>query len=218
MKISKEYPTFIQRVAPYIGSLGLTAALFLSLPLMQWASDRDQISLEPIQTSFAISAPPSPPLVETPEIEEDEKEEDIELEKETMQLSIYQINLALNAGNGGMGGATLNVGSFQPDEGFGDDLVFDIADLDEKPDPIYRIAPKYPPQLKRMGIQGRVFLIFLVDENGNVGSVRVLEPPHPDFSESALETIRTWKFNPGKREGKPVKTRVRIPLSFAIQR
>jgi len=217
MNINKENPTIIQSAIPYLGSFGVTAALFLTLPLMQWASERDVVLEQPDLIRYSISAPPTPPPPEEIEKEKEEDEE-IELEKEMVKLSLYQINMALNAGSGGMGGTTLNVGSFLPDDGFGDDLIFDVADLDDKPVPIYRIVPKYPAHLKRAAIQGRVFLIFIVDEKGNVGSARVAESPHPDFSESALEAIRTWKFQPGKKDGKPVRTRVRIPLTFAIRR
>ena len=216
MNINKENPTFIQSAIPYLGSFGVTAALFLTLPLMQWASEQDQFLEEPDLTRISISAPPPPSPPEVVEKEEEEEEE-IELEKETVKLSLYQINMALNAGSGGMGGTTLNVGSFLLDDGFGDDLVFDVADLDDKPVPIYRIVPKYPSHLKRAAIQGRVFLIFIVDEKGNVTSARVADSPHPDFSDSALTAIRTWKFEPGKKNGKAVRTRVRIPMTFAIR-
>jgi len=117
-----------------------------------------------------------------------------------------------------MGASGFNINNFQLADDFADDLIFEISDLDEKPNPMVRIAPVYPPKLKRTGIQGKVWLVFIVDENGNISRARVVESAHPDFSKAALEAINQWKFEPGKRGGKAVKTRVRIPLSFSLRR
>jgi TonB family protein len=217
MKIHSENPTILNRALPYIGSFTFTAALFLTLPLIQWANEYDLVSDEADPSSFLISAPPAPPPDPPREKEEDEQEE-VELKPELKKITLNQIDMALNPGTGGMGASTFNINSFLLADDFGADLIFEIADLDEKPEPIIRITPKYPHKLKRAAIQGRVFVIFIVDENGNVGNARVLESPHPEFSESALAAVQSWKFKPGKKGGKPVKTRVRIPLSFTLRR
>jgi protein TonB len=145
-------------------------------------------------------------------------EEDVELQQDQQPLSLNQINMALNPGSGGMGVSGFNVSRFLLSGDFAEDLIFEISDLDEKPSPLVRIAPAYPSKLKRAGIQGKVWLVFIVDEKGGIAKARVLESAHPDFSKSALAAINQWKFEPGKRAGKAVKTRVRIPLSFYLRR
>lgn len=163
-----------------------------------------------------MSVPPPPPE-EPPPVEEELEEEELELEAEVQQVTLNQINMALNPGMAGMGTGTLGIQLFQLADDLGENLVFEINDLDEKPEPIYRIAPKYPYHLKRSGIEGRVFLVFVVDEEGKVSSARILEFPHPDFSKSALEAITAWNFHPGKKHGKSVKPRVQIPLTFSLR-
>ena len=217
MKMYPDKPTFFERALPYLGSLGMTGALFVALPLTQWASDKE-LSVEASNvTTVAMTPPPPPPEFEPPK-EEEVVEEDVELKQDLQQISLSQINMALNAGSGGMGASGFNINSFQLSDDFGDDLIFEISDLDEKPTPLVRIAPAYPSKLKRAGIQGKVWLVFVVDERGNISNPRVLESAHPDFSKSAIEAINQWKFEPGKRGGKAVKTRVRIPLSFTLRR
>lgn len=113
--------------------------------------------------------------------------------------------------------SSLNVASFELSDSFADDLVFEIAELDEAPEPVVRIAPVYPSRLKKEGVEGRVWILFIIDEHGIPGKPRVTESPHPDLSDAALKSIIQWKFKPGKKDGKAVKTRVRMPLAFAIK-
>lgn len=210
-------PTFLERALPYVGSLGITGALFVTLPLTQWASDKE-LSVEPSNLrTVAMTPPPPPPEIEPPR-EEEAVEEDVELKQELQHISLSQINMALNPGSGGMGASGFNISQFQLSDDFADDLIFEISDLDEKPTPLVRIAPAYPSKLKRTGIQGKVWVVFVVDERGNIAKARILKSAHPDFSNAALEAINQWKFEPGKRGGKAVKTRVRIPLSFTLRR
>lgn len=212
-----EKQTVVQRAFPYLGSLVLTAALFLALPLTQWASDNQANLKETEAVSVAVSPPPPPPPeIELPE-EEEAPEEEVELQKDLQKVSLSQIDMALNAGSGGMGGASFNMNSFELSDSF-EDMVFEIADLDEQPKPLVQSAPVYPAKLKRTGIQGRVTIIFIVDEKGNTANPRVVDSPHPDFSSSAIAAVSSWKFEPGKKDGKAVKTRVRIPLAFSLRR
>ncbi len=217
MKMHPEKQTVIQRAFPYLGSLVLTAALFLALPLTQWASDSQSVLNETESVSVSVTPPPPPPPeVELPE-EKEKPEEDVQLEKELQKVSLSQINMALNAGTGGMGGVSFSINSFQLSDSF-EDMVFEVADLDEQPKPLVQSAPVYPAKLKRTGIQGRVIIIFIVDEKGNTSGARVVDSPHPDFSSSAIAAVTSWKFEPGKKDGKSVKTRVRIPLAFSLRR
>ena len=209
--------TILERALPYMGSLGMTGLLFATLPLTQWASDKDFSTDESMITTVAISPPPPPPEFEPPKVEE-KVEEDVELKKDLQQISLSQINMALNPGRGGMGASGFSVSNFLLSGDFAEDLIFEISDLDEKPTPLVRIAPAYPSKLKRTGIQGKVWVVFVVDERGQISKARIVESSHPDFSKSALEAINQWKFEPGKRAGKAVKTRVRIPLSFSLRR
>ena len=162
--------------------------------------------------------PPPPPPPEVPDPpEEEEQEEDIEMEKENQQLSLDQINMALNAGDGGMSSNGVSVQVFDIADNF-DDMIFEISDLDQAPVPLVRIAPVYPPELKRNRVQGTVNVVFIVDELGNVKRPSIEKSSNREFNENALKAVRQWKFEPGEKDSKKVKTRVRLPLSFTLRR
>lgn len=60
--------------------------------------------------------------------------------------------------------------------------------------------PNYPAAARKAGMQGRVVVVFSVDERGYVVSARVSSPsPHAMLNEEALRTVRRWKFRPGPR-------------------
>jgi protein TonB len=61
-------------------------------------------------------------------------------------------------------------------------------------------APNYPSEARRNGQEGRVVVLFSVDEQGNVVSASVTGPcPYPALNEEALRAVRRWKFQPGAR-------------------
>lgn len=206
----------VNRVLPFVGSLGITAGLFIALPLTQMATHVDFDSEEDVGTTVMIAPPPNPPEIESPP-EETTEEDAPELDKEMQKLSLDQISMALNPGSGGMSGtASIDLASFELSDSL-TDVVFEITDLDEAPEAIVQIAPVYPSKLKKAGVQGRVWILFIVDENGLTSKQRVTESPHDELAESALKAIRQWKFKPGKKDGKAVKTRVQIPLAFSVK-
>ncbi len=96
--------------------------------------------------------------------------------------------------------------------------IYEIRTLDIPPVPIKQAAPKYPQGLKKKGVTGKVVLGFIVDEKGNVIHPRILQSSSVGFEEAALQCVVKWKFKPGIKDGKPVKTRVRLPLSFQSRR
>jgi protein TonB len=68
-----------------------------------------------------------------------------------------------------------------------------------------------------MNITGRVYLQFVVDEQGNVVDPVVTRPLGGGTDEAAIEAIRTAKFKPGKQRGKPVKVQYSMFVTFQIR-
>ena len=195
----------------------ITVALFVALPLTQILSNLSNNEDDSKNSRVQVQPPPPPPP-ETPEPpEEEEVEEEIEMKKEQQQLSLDQINMALNAGDGGMSSSGVSVQVFDIADNF-DDMVFEIADLDKAPVPLVRIAPVYPPELKRNRVQGTVNVVFIVDELGNVKRPSIEKSSNREFNENAIKAVRQWKFEPGEKDNKKVKTRVRLPLAFTLRR
>ena len=92
-------------------------------------------------------------------------------------------------------------------------MKFELGELDEIPRVISRVSPIYPEKMRRARLEGRVVLYFIVDENGVVKNARVESATNP-----ALDALRKWRFKPGIKDGRKVKTRMRQPMTFSLQR
>jgi protein TonB len=94
------------------------------------------------------------------------------------------------------------------------DAVFSAADLDQQPRPIFQPAPEYPAELRRNKIEGTVQILFIVDRTGSVVNPIVQKSSNPALERPALQAVRRWRFDPGKRQGQAVPFRMRVPVSF----
>lgn len=93
---------------------------------------------------------------------------------------------------------------------------------EEMPLPIggmYSIQNKiiYPEIAKRAGIEGKVFVLAFIDENGNVANAKILKGIGAGCDEVALNAVKETKFSPGRQGGKPIKVQVTIPIVFKLQ-
>ena len=90
--------------------------------------------------------------------------------------------------------------------------------VDELPQVVKRVPPKYPESARKRGQQGTVFLQALVNRQGRPAKVSVLPGKGlaPDLDRAALEAVRQWEFTPAKAKGKPVEIHVTIPVKFLL--
>ena len=77
--------------------------------------------------------------------------------------------------------------------------------------------PKYPEIAKKAGVEGRVYLQFVVDEQGNVHDPIVTRGIGAGCDEEAIRAIREAKFKPGKQRGKAVKVKMSLPITFKLK-
>jgi protein TonB len=78
--------------------------------------------------------------------------------------------------------------------------------------------PPYPPLSRRMGEQGRVVLRVHVTPDGAAGEVLLASSSgSPRLDESALATVRRWKFVPARRGTDAVAAWVLIPIAFTLK-
>jgi periplasmic protein TonB len=76
---------------------------------------------------------------------------------------------------------------------------------------------KYPESARRMGVQGRVIVQFIVSEEGNVENVKVFRSLDPACDEEAVKVIRNSpKWQPGKSKGKFVKQQFVMSIIFKL--
>lgn len=76
---------------------------------------------------------------------------------------------------------------------------------------------KYPPMAKDAGIQGTVYIGFVVSESGKIDDVSVLRGIGGGCDEEAVRIVKKMpNWNPGKQRGKAVKVRYQIPIKFKL--
>ncbi len=203
------------------GSIGLTLLVLLVLPLMQTISKPLTEDMQLTSVDLGSLEPP-PPTVQEEESEPEEQQEEqppqLEEMTEAPPLDLSQLELALNPGmGGGMGGSgdfavKLNsVTAAANDESL--DAVFSMADLDQKPRIVYQPGPVLDKKLRGKG-PAKIYILFIVDENGRVTEPKVQKSDNPLFDNAALKAVSKWKFEPGKRGGQSVRFRMRVPISF----
>jgi TonB family protein len=74
----------------------------------------------------------------------------------------------------------------------------------------------YPFDLKVSGLEGRANVEFVIDREGHVRDLRVLDCTHPLFGLAAEAAVNQWRFAPGKKAGRLVTTRIQQSLVFNI--
>ncbi len=92
--------------------------------------------------------------------------------------------------------------------------AFSLAEIDQKPRPIFQAAPAYPASLRSKKIEGVVSVRFIVEASGKVASPRVEKSTDPAFERPALEAVKQWKFEPAIKGGKRVACQMRVPIRF----
>ncbi len=75
----------------------------------------------------------------------------------------------------------------------------------------------YPELARRAGIEGKVTVQFVVDEEGRVTQATVFSDPGGGLGAAALDAVRAAHFTPGKQRGKPVKVRLSLPVYFRLR-
>lgn len=78
---------------------------------------------------------------------------------------------------------------------------------------------KYPPPALRMGIEGRVFVQFVVNKDGSLSDFDVVKGVGSGCDEEAIRIIKNSPpWSPGKQRGKPVRQRMVLPIFFQLAR
>jgi protein TonB len=201
-------------------SIGLVSSLALALMAFEWRQQDEKLDLfsakstntfeEMLDVPTTQQLPPLAPVIQQPQIVEVPNEEKI---KENLNISFD--NEA----------PTIEVTSVISDEPAEEvDEIFTIVEEPAMPaggmNSFYKYLVdnmKYPPQARRLGIEGKVTLQFVVDKNGLISDVSVLRGIGSGCDEEAVRVMRNapvWK--PGKQRGKPVKQRCIMPISFKM--
>jgi protein TonB len=77
---------------------------------------------------------------------------------------------------------------------------------------------KYPDEAKELGVQGKVFVTFVVEVDGSITDVKVLRGIGAGCDEEAIRVVKNMpKWVPGKQRGVPVRVQFNLPIKFTLQ-
>ena len=218
-------------------AIGLAAVLFISWQAIEWKTyDKSGYGYEalnvededdeevPITEQLKTPPPPPPPPPPAPEVieiveDEEEVEETVIESTETDQEEIVEIE------------------DIEVEDDF-EDVDVPFAVIEDVP--IYpgceRVAKserrncfqdkinkhirknfRYPEIAQEMGIQGRVYVNFIIAKDGSITNVRMRGPDKNLEKEAARIISRLPKMTPGKQRGRPVRVPFSIPITFRLQ-
>ncbi len=116
-------------------------------------------------------------------------------------------------GDGDKGGVGSNEG---PRYGPDGELIYPASAGVRAPVATYKPEPPYSEEARKAKHEGTVTLLIVVGPRGTVTGAQVVRPLGMGLDEKALETVRTWQFRPGTRNGMPVAVRVFVEVSFRL--
>ena len=124
------------------------------------------------------------------------------------------------AGIGSGNGGGIGVGSGPGvGEGRGGGIgggVFRIGGGVSAPKAIYAPDPEYSEEARKAKYQGTVVLSLVVGADGMPRDIKVARSLGLGLDQKAIEAVKTWKFEPGTKDGKPVATYASIEVQFRL--
>lgn len=76
--------------------------------------------------------------------------------------------------------------------------------------------PAYPPRARRMGIEGTVQVRLIIGTDGRVEASQILSG-HPLLREAVAKVIDQYRFDPPRKDGRPVRAQGTKPIRFELQ-
>jgi protein TonB len=105
-----------------------------------------------------------------------------------------------------------------------EDAVVDVSVLEKEPEgraQFYQYISKhlrYPKAAQQSGVEGKVFVQFVIDKDGSIMEVNVIKGLGFGLDEEAIRIIqKAPKWTPAKQRGKPVRVRMALPIMFKLQ-
>ena len=223
MEVKKNLNADLEKKSSLFLNIGLCISLLLVITAFEWKFyDRGSgMDLGSIDDNFedlmeipqTEQPPPPPPVIQQPEIIEVPDEEEIEEEIEIIiDVEITEETVIEEI-----------VFEEAPEEEEVDEIFTIVEDQPEPPGGIgafYKYVAttlRYPAQARRMGIEGKVFVQFVVDKDGSLTNVQAIKGIGAGCDEEAVRVIsKAKKWKPGRQRGRAVKVRMILPITFKL--
>ncbi len=172
-------------------------------------SEKEQeiIEMEEIIRTDQQETPPPPPRPPQPEpVPDDEIIED--------QFFDLDADMDLEA--------PLDMPPPPPPEDEDDEEEFEVFQVvEDMPEPIGGMQAiyenmQYPDAARRAGIEGRVIVQFIVNENGQVRDTQIIRGIGGGCDEAAIEAIESVEWTPGRQRGRAVRVQFQLPIMFRL--
>ena len=111
----------------------------------------------------------------------------------------------LGSGIGDGSGGGTGGGPFRPGSGV------------EPPRLLREVKAEYTEEARRRGITGDVILEIVVQRDGSVGEIKVLQGRGAGLDQRAVAAVRQWRFSPARRRGEPVDVLVEVAVEFTLR-
>ena len=203
-----------------VGILTMAVGVSMVLALVVGLNARQQPPREPPRVSREIHVAPPPPKPKDKPKPRPQRRPPKQVRRSLapppdLSSGISQLSL----GGGPVAGtAMLGAGSLIGEGANARDLVMTEDAVDAAPRPTSRAAPVYPPRARANGVTGVVSLSLLIDTQGNVQRVKILESSPPGvFDDAAVDAVRRWRFDPASYRGQKVKVWARQNVRFSLQ-
>ena len=85
------------------------------------------------------------------------------------------------------------------------------------PTVLFRTEPVYTLEARKANLEGTVELSAIIRKDGSIEAVKVLRGLGLGLDESAIKALKSWRYRPGMKGGRPVDLRVNIEIKFGLQ-
>ncbi len=194
-----------------------TILLFGILPISQFLSVDPREDLQLRSVDIQIDPPPPPPP-EPPPPEPEEQEQQVEdIQQPPQQLTLSQLETALNPGIGDALAGAFTLDTFSITGNISQEIeMFSISDLDRPPRRLRGGISEndFPLNFRTRNVKGIVRLTVMIDEQGNVTVLDVVEATHDEAVQPVRQAVSRWQFEPPTKDGKPVRAKYIQPLPY----
>ncbi|MEX0593757.1 MAG: energy transducer TonB [Balneolaceae bacterium] len=168
------------------------------------AEEQEIVEMEEVIQTQQIETPPPPPRPPVPqEVPDDEVIEDVD----------YEIDAEMS-----LDGPLDLPPPPEEDEEPEEDFFTVVEQMPELLGGLQELQSRieYPEAARRAGIEGRVYVQFIVNEQGEVEDPQVIRGIGGGADEEALRAVRDAEFRPGLQRGRPVRVQYSLPIVFQL--
>ena len=227
MEIKKSPKADLEGKKGIFFEVGLALALAILLFAFEWKSNtaevnqfqtvaEEQIEEEIIPITQQMLKPPPPPppapkLTDLIDIVEDDTMIDEELEIQDAEDQSENTEIQ----------DVTDFGDYDGEDTGEAEIFVVVEDMPQFPGGnvqrwIYKNV-KYPILAQENGIQGKVFIQFVIEKDGSITDVKVMRGVDASLDKEAIRVVKSMpKWKPGKQRGKPVRVSYTLPINFQL--